>query len=276
MKHDNDWSTALSILPEPRLDPPSFPESLCWGLLRRCSGVPAPLWGVWEDGVLEDVLICLAAKSRSGIAFINSAWVSSSNRLMSWALYCVKLARFSSQSRSAACEVDSRILTLSEHTAIEVLQHWCDYAVIWFIVQNMWVGKRGKKRVKNSRNNSYQSDLHGQSFVSSSAAFQLLQGFALMGNRRMIVLVLAGRVPVATAEAGVGAPVGQAVAYPKVIDGEWWAGGDVKVRKFSQVVVVLWGRTREVPLLLPHPLIRLSGKTWKTNSLINSVKCNTN
>lgn len=103
----------------------------------------------------------------------------------------------------------------------------------------MRVVKREKKKVKDSRNNPYQSDLHGQSFVSSSTAFQLLQGFSLMGNRRMIVLVLAGRVPVATAEAAVGAPVGQAVAYPQVIDGEWWAGGDVKVRKFSQVVVVL-------------------------------------
>lgn len=83
--------------------------------------------------------------------------------------------------------------------------------------------------MKNCRNNSYQSDLHRQSFVSSSTAFQLLKGFALVGNRRMIVLVRAGRVPVATAEAGVGAPVGQAVASPKVINGEWWAGGDVKV-----------------------------------------------
>lgn len=45
----------------------------------------------------------------------------------------------------------------------------------------------------------------------------------------MIVLVRATWVPVATAETGVGAPVGQAVASPKVIYGEWWAGGDVKV-----------------------------------------------
>lgn len=45
----------------------------------------------------------------------------------------------------------------------------------------------------------------------------------------MIVLVLAGRVPVAAAEAGVGAPVGQAVTSPEVIDGERWAVGDVKV-----------------------------------------------
>lgn len=81
------------------------------------------------------------------------------------------------------------------------------------------------KKIKNS----YQSDLHGQSFVSGGTALQLLQGFALVGNRRMIVLVRAGWVPVATAEAGVGAPVGQAVASPKVIDGEWWAGGDVEV-----------------------------------------------
>lgn len=83
--------------------------------------------------------------------------------------------------------------------------------------------------MKNSNNNSYQSDLHGQRFVSSSAALQLLKGFALVRNRRMIVLVWAGRVPVSTAEAGMGAPVGQAVASPKVIDGEWWTGGDVKV-----------------------------------------------
>lgn len=50
-----------------------------------------------------------------------------------------------------------------------------------------------------------------------------------MGNRRVIVFVLARLDPVATAEAGVGAPVGQTVASPKVIDGERWAGGDVKV-----------------------------------------------
>lgn len=75
--------------------------------------------------------------------------------------------------------------------------------------------------------NSYQSDLHRQSFVGSCAAFQLLQGFSLVGNSG----VLAWLDPVATAEAGVGAPVGQTVASPKVIDGERWAGGDVKVWK---------------------------------------------
>lgn len=78
-------------------------------------------------------------------------------------------------------------------------------------------------------NHSYQSDLYRQSFVRSSTTLQLLQGFALVRNRRIIVLVRAGRVPVATAETGVGAPVGQAVASPKVIDGERWAGGNVKV-----------------------------------------------
>lgn len=83
------------------------------------------------------------------------------------------------------------------------------------------------------RGNSYQSDLHRQSFVSSCAAFQLLQGFALVGNSGVIVFVLARLDPVATAEAGVGAPVGQTVASPKVIDGERWAGGDVKVWKLS-------------------------------------------
>lgn len=91
-------------LPEPRLDPPSFADSLCWGLLTRCSRVPPPPWCIWDEGVLAEGLICLAAKSRSGMAFISSAWVSSSSLLMSWALYCVRLARFSSQSRSAACE----------------------------------------------------------------------------------------------------------------------------------------------------------------------------
>lgn len=49
-----------------------------------------------------------------------------------------------------------------------------------------------------------------------------------MGNSWVIVLVLARLDPVATTEAGVGAPVGQTVASSKVIDGEWWAGGDVK------------------------------------------------
>lgn len=106
-----------------------------------------------------------------------------------------------------------------------------------------YVSSEKREEKIESNNHSYQSDLHGQSFVSSSTTLQLLQGFALVGNRRMIVLVLAGRVTVATAEAGVGAPVGQAVASPKVIDGErWraeWAVVVVKVRKLSQVVVVL-------------------------------------
>lgn len=99
--------------------------------------------------------------------------------------------------------------------------------------------KREGKNVKNSTSHSYQSYFHGQSFVSSSTAFQLLQGFAFVGNRGVIVLVRAGRVPMATAEAGVGAPVGQAVSSTKVIDGEGWAGGDVKICKLSQILVVL-------------------------------------
>lgn len=57
------------------------------------------------------------------------------------------------------------------------------------------------------------------------------------------MLVLAGQVTVATAEAGMGAPVGQAVASSKVVDSEggWaeWAVGVVTVRKLSQVIVVL-------------------------------------
>lgn len=69
---------------------------------------------------------------------------------------------------------------------------------------------------------SHQADLHRQSFVGNRAPFQLLQGFALVGNGRVIVLVLRSRLdPVATAEAGVGAPVGQTVASSKVTDGEW-------------------------------------------------------
>lgn len=83
---------------------------------------------------------------------------------------------------------------------------------------------------ENRRNkNTYQSDLYSQNFISSRTAFQLLQGFPLVGNRRVIVLVLARWVPIPTTKAGVGAPVGQAVASPKVTDGEWWTGGDVKV-----------------------------------------------
>lgn len=45
----------------------------------------------------------------------------------------------------------------------------------------------------------------------------------------MIVLVLARLDPMATTEAGVGAPVGQTVASSKVIDGKWRDGRDVKV-----------------------------------------------
>lgn len=80
--------------------------------------------------------------------------------------------------------------------------------------------------VKRNTNDSYQADFHRQSFVGGSTALQLLQGFALVRNRRVIVLVKAGRVAVAVAaaEAGVGAPVGQAVASPKVIDVERLAG----------------------------------------------------
>lgn len=128
-------------LPEPRLDPPSFAESFCWGLPVRCSWVAAPVWGVWVDGLLEEGLICLAAKSKSGIAFISSACVSSSRRLMSWALYCVRLARFSSQSRSAAWGEDLDILLFS----------WLCY----------------KEEIRNW---SYQPYFHGQHFVSSWTA----------------------------------------------------------------------------------------------------------
>lgn len=49
----------------------------------------------------------------------------------------------------------------------------------------------------------------------------------------MIVLVWASGVSMATAEAGVGAPVRQAVASPEVVDGERGTGGHVKVRKLS-------------------------------------------
>lgn len=38
---------------------------------------------IWGFGGTAGLLICLAAKSRSGMAFISSAWVSSSRRLMS-------------------------------------------------------------------------------------------------------------------------------------------------------------------------------------------------
>ena len=57
------------------------------------------MWGLGGTTGLET---CLAASSRSGRALSSSAWVSSSSRLMSWALNWVRLARFSSQSRSAA------------------------------------------------------------------------------------------------------------------------------------------------------------------------------
>lgn len=79
-----------------------------------------------------------------------------------------------------------------------------------------------------------------------------------MGNSRVIVLVLARLDPMAAAEAGVGAPVGQTVASSKVTDGERRAGRDVKVWKLSQVVVVLRQRIRKVLLLLPDTFICLS------------------
>jgi len=53
------------------------------------------------------------------------------------------------------------------------------------------------------------------------------------------VLVRGGQDAVASAQAAVGAPVGQAVASPEVVDGELRAGGDVEVRKLPRVVVVL-------------------------------------
>ncbi len=80
-------------------------------LLGLCSGVKLGVEDVepgagredsWGFGGTAGFVICFAAKSRSGMAFISSAWVSSSRRLMSWALNWVKLALFSSQSRSAA------------------------------------------------------------------------------------------------------------------------------------------------------------------------------
>lgn len=69
------------------------------------------------------------------------------------------------------------------------------------------------------KNGTHQPDLHGQSFVGS-AALQLLQGFALVWNRWVIVFVRTGWVSMALTEAGVRAPVGQTVASTKVIDGE--------------------------------------------------------
>lgn len=84
----------------------------------------------------------------------------------------------------------------------------------------------------------------------------------------------AGQAPVASAEAGVGAPVGQAVANPEVIDGQQRAAGDVEVRELAHVVVVLRRRTREVLLLLPHALVSLSGSTRKMDSSNDSLKRN--
>lgn len=90
---------------------PSLPAGLGGGFPGWCSGVQ---FGVedgeaglgreesWGFGGTAGLVICLAAKSRSGMAFISSACVSSKRRFMSWALNWVKLARFSSQSRSAA------------------------------------------------------------------------------------------------------------------------------------------------------------------------------
>lgn len=59
------------------------------------------LGGLWS-GVGAGLEWALLAQSRSGMAFSSSACVSSSSRLMSLALYWVRAARFSSQSRSAA------------------------------------------------------------------------------------------------------------------------------------------------------------------------------
>lgn len=79
----------------------------------------------------------------------------------------------------------------------------------------------------------------------------------------MIVLVLAAGVAVgvATAQAGVGAPVGQAVAAGQVVDGEWRAGGDVgEVGELAQLIVVLGGGGGgELVWLLPDALLGLSG-----------------
>lgn len=121
---------------------------------------------------------------------------------------------------------------------------------------------------------SYQSDLHGQGLVRGGAALQLLQGFALVGHRRMIVPVLAAGVGVgvAAAQAGVGAPVGQAVGPGQVVDGERRAGGDVgKVGELAQVVVVLGGGGGELVRLLPHALLGLSGVARYEG--INSSEC---
>lgn len=108
----------------------------------------------------------------------------------------------------------------------------------------------------------YQSDLHRRGLVCGGAALQLLQGFALVGHRRMIVLVLAAGVDVgvAAAQAGMGAPVGQAVTPGQVVDGERRAGGDVgEVGELAQVVVVLGRGGGELLRLLPDALLGLSG-----------------
>lgn len=92
----------------------------CWS--RPAAAVPAAgaaavvevigmvIWGL---GGTAGLFMCLAAKSRSGMAFISSAWVSSSKRLMSCALNWVRLARFSSQSRSAAWHTNKQIYGVS-------------------------------------------------------------------------------------------------------------------------------------------------------------------
>lgn len=63
----------------------------------------------------------------------------------------------------------------------------------------------------------------------------------------------------------MGAPVGQAVAPPQVVDGERRARGDVKVGKLPQLLVVLRGRSRELLRLLPNPFLGLSGTTRRMN-----------
>lgn len=96
---------------------------------------------------------------------------------------------------------------------------------------------RGEEK---NQKDSYQANLDRRRLVGGVAAFQLLQGFALVRDGRMIVLMQSCRVPVVAAgEAGVRAPVGQAVSSPEVVDGEGRAGGEVKIREFPHILVVL-------------------------------------